>query len=1093
MKHSSFIFQIILLTVIGIYYAAYGQSNVRFEHLTTKQGLSINSISSICQDREGFMWFGTWYGLNKFDGYTFTSFIHDPDNTKKGLLNNGINAIHEDRQGRLWVGTWQGLHLVDKATGEITPFLYQGSIAFAITVIAEDKRGNLWLGSFENLEQSNCYTKEFILYELPDGSINSIVADSSGELWIGSTSGLYKFDPERNHFTLLPLKNSPAGQSVVTAIYLDREGVLWIGTDGDGLFTIGTKNTSFKASRFNPGNLINPNATVNGIIEDNNGLLWVGSSDNGLQSINKKTNLIVTYRYDPSDPGSLNSNIIKSIYMDRTGNIWIGTPNGINKIPYSIKPFFSYQLKSTTFTRIDDNGIESVIEDRTGIIWIRTAEGIIQLDSTLKQIARFPFNPLSPEKETGDWARAVLEDRKGQVWIGTQYGLQLFNKSSGKFIEYPFKPALSFPLSYNSITEDTEGKLWIGGEGSLVSFDPVKNHYTFYQRDPNDSTSLGQDFLRGAMASNSGDIWVLTAGEGLSRLNQKTGKFKHYIPGDGASAEKLNDGDILDMYEDAEGILWVGTSQGGLNRFDPKTNTFTYFTTKDGISSNNIESIVADDKGNLWLGTNRGITRFNPKTKLATIFDESDGLPDNEFIRQAKYKRNGRLFFGNVNGLVVFNPDSIKENIQIPIIHITNLKVLGKQVQINGKEVELSYSENYLSFDFVALNYNAPEKNQYAYKLEGLDNDWDFVGERRYASYTNLNPGKYIFRIKGSNSDGVWNEKGDSITIIIQPPWWRTWIAYIFYGLCLIAGIFITDRIMRRHVINKERERSRQRELEQAHEIEKAYHELKATQAQLIHSEKMASLGELTAGIAHEIKNPLNFINNFSEVSNELIDEMNEELDNGDIKEAKEIASDIKQNLEKINHHGKRADAIVKGMLQHSRTSTGQKEPTDINALCDEYLRLAYHGLRAKDKSFNATMKTDFDESIGKINVVPQDIGRVLLNLINNAFYACSEIQHGKIVETHGSTSLHTPTVKVSTNRNGDNIIITVSDNGNGIPPEIVDKIFQPFFTTKPTGQGTGLGLSLSYDIVKAHGGEISVERYSKNETIFSINLPINQ
>ncbi len=260
--------------------------------------------------------------------------------------------------------------------------------------------------------------------------------------------------------------------------------------------------------------------------------------------------------------------------------------------------------------------------------------------------------------------------------------------------------------------------------------------------------------------------------------------------------------------------------------------------------------------------------------------------------------------------------------------------------------------------------------------------------------------------------------------------------------------------------------------------------DLKATQSQLIQSEKMASLGELTAGIAHEIQNPLNFVNNFSEVNKELIDEMQQEIDNGNLVDAKAISNDIKENEQKINHHGKRADAIVKGMLQHSRSSTGVKEPTNINALADEYLRLSYHGLRAKDKEFNVIMKTDFDESIGNINIIPQDIGRVLLNLFNNAFYAVNQQKSRNLIS-------YEPTVSVRTKKSGNSVLITVSDNGSGIPQKIVDKIFQPFFTTKPTGQGTGLGLSLSYDIVKAHGGEIKVESEEVEETSFTINLPI--
>ncbi|MDP3463642.1 MAG: ATP-binding protein [Bacteroidales bacterium] len=265
--------------------------------------------------------------------------------------------------------------------------------------------------------------------------------------------------------------------------------------------------------------------------------------------------------------------------------------------------------------------------------------------------------------------------------------------------------------------------------------------------------------------------------------------------------------------------------------------------------------------------------------------------------------------------------------------------------------------------------------------------------------------------------------------------------------------------------------------------LTKSLDELKAAQAQLIQSEKMASLGELTAGIAHEIQNPLNFVNNFSEVSYEMIDEMWEEIEKDDLEEAKALANDIKSNLEKILHHGKRADAIVKGMLQHSRSSSGVKEPTDINALADEYLRLAYHGLRAKDKSFNAELKTDFDGSIGSINIIPQDIGRIILNLITNAFYAVDEKKKSGIEG-------YEPTVSVSTKKEGNKVIIFVKDNGNGIPEKVLDKIFQPFFTTKPTGQGTGLGLSLAYDIVKAHGGELKVATKEGEGTSFTIQLP---
>ena len=315
----------------------------------------------------------------------------------------------------------------------------------------------------------------------------------------------------------------------------------------------------------------------------------------------------------------------------------------------------------------------------------------------------------------------------------------------------------------------------------------------------------------------------------------------------------------------------------------------------------------------------------------------------------------------------------------------------------------------------------------------------------------------------------------------------QQYLAIVALGIVVLAVLIIALIQFRN---NKHRQKANALLQQQKEKVENTLSELKSTQAQLINSEKMASLGELTAGIAHEIQNPLNFVNNFSEVSNELIDEMNTELNRGDIEEAKAIAASVKQNLEKIGHHGKRADAIVKGMLQHSRSGSGVKEPTDINALTDEYLRLCYHGLRAKDKSFNAGIKTDFDESIEKINIVSQDIGRVILNLLTNAFYAVNEKRkNSQALER--SEEVYDPTVSVSTKKIGDKAFISIKDNGSGIPQKVLDKIFQPFFTTKPSGQGTGLGLSLSYDTIKAHGGEIKVESKEGEGSEFLIQLPI--
>jgi signal transduction histidine kinase len=397
----------------------------------------------------------------------------------------------------------------------------------------------------------------------------------------------------------------------------------------------------------------------------------------------------------------------------------------------------------------------------------------------------------------------------------------------------------------------------------------------------------------------------------------------------------------------------------------------------------------------------------------------------------------------------------------------------------------IPHNQNYLSFQFTGAQLANRDKVRYRYLLEGFDNNWSAITGNTFSeNYRNIPAGKYTFKVCSRNAGGSWSQPAEFSFTILRP-WWNTWWAWLLYAVSFFGIVWLIVQY-RSRLLKKENRILEEKVSHRTEQLRKSLEDLKSTQSQLIQSEKMASLGELTAGIAHEIQNPLNFVNNFSEVNKELIDELRGERkkEYRDLQSEEDILKDLENNLEKIAHHGKRADAIVKGMLQHSRNNNGQKESTNINALADEYLRLAYHGLRAKDKSFNATLKTDFDKSIGNINIVSQDIGRVLLNLINNAFYVVAEKkkQMGNGYE---------PTVSVSTKKGSDKVFISVQDNGNGIPQKVLDKIFQPFFTTKPTGQGTGLGLSLSYDIVKAHGGELKVETKEGEGSKFIIQLPV--
>ena len=1122
-------FVLFIIIIFGLKQECFAQrDDLRFEHLGIEEGLSGETISPIMQDSKGYIWFGTWDGLNKYDGYTFTKYRFDPFDPNS-VSQNFIYTIFEDSRGVIWVSTFEGLCKFDRTTEKFTRYRPSPNARFAdpnIGVINEDNDGMIWVGSYSaGLCRFNPKTGKFLPDSIdldyarspdnkiiwPNDAINSIYKTKTGELWVGNTTGLHNIKltaaktGQPSGYKIKSYRHDPFDQQSlsndsVTAVFEDKAGIIWVATF-NGLNSLDKKTGTFKRYQHDPKNIqsISNNNSFSwggrGIKEDHQGNLWICTTK-GLNKLNKDRTVFTRYFHNPNDPHSVSTDDITSLEIDRAGILWVAARGGkLNKANLNDKGFGLRQNDPTDINSLSSNEVTSIEEDSSGIIWIGTyTRGLNRWDKKTNQFTHFRHDPANPKSLRHDAVRAILEDRHGHLWVCNGDILSLFNKQTGEFTHYK-----STDPNYRedfqkilSITEDQEGLLWIGtGGDGIKNFDTkTRKFLKHYHHSKADSTGVSDYTAMAIFADTRDNIWVGYGSIATDRLNKRTGIITHYKH-DAQDTSSISSNNINTFYEDTKGNLWLGTWGGGLCQFDYQTGKFTTYTDKHGLADNTIYSILEDNKNYLWLGTQNGLSRFDPVKKTFTNYYYKDGLQSNIFaagesLRPARTKGNdGTLYFGGPNGFNFFDPDQIKRDSTLAPVVITQFKLFDSLIKGANelKEIVLDFDENYFSFEFSSLSYANPEKNQYAYKLEGVDNDWVYSGSRHYTSYTNIGPGTYIFKVKATNSDGIWNEEGVSFTIIIQPPWWKTWWAYSVYGLLLIALAIAIYRYQRQRVIRAEREKAQKKELEQAKEIEKAYHQLKETQAQLIQSEKMASLGELTAGIAHEIQNPLNFVNNFSDVNSELIEELQQEIDKGNYDDAKAISNDIKENEEKIKHHGKRADAIVKGMLQHSRTSSGVKEPTDINALADEYLRLAYHGLRAKDKSFNANMKTEFDESIGNINVIPQDIGRVILNLITNAFYAVTEKK--KLL-----SDTYEPTVSVSTKKIANKIEIKVKDNGNGIPQKVLDKIFQPFFTTKPTGQGTGLGLSLSYDIIKAHGGEIKVDTKQDEFAEFNIYLP---
>ncbi|NNF03987.1 MAG: hypothetical protein HKN17_05935, partial [Rhodothermales bacterium] len=693
-------------------------------------------------------------------------------------------------------------------------------------------------------------------------------------------------------------------------------------------------------------------------------------------------------------------------------------------------------------------------------------------------------------------------DSERNTWIGTDGGLVRIDGKSSRVTT--FTDALGDRRIWR-IMEDSRGRIWVSSLRDVVWIDPESLRIERFWDRADAPDAVEQALAREFIEDNSGNIWIsletLGAPGRLVRYDQDEDAiyvFEH-DPSDRTSWSGGSARGIHPHPTDSSRIYFT-TRGSGLSEWQAEDGSFRHFGREDGLLDPAVYPGIFDDSGLLWLPTNSGLYRFDPESFEFRRFGLEYGLKSLEFNTGVLARAgNGELFFGGTAGVNSFFPSQIRANDIPPQVVITDFLLFNESVAAgpgsplavsisDTDEVRLAHHQDAPSFRFAALHYKRPEANRIRYRLEPVQPNWIDAGVGREASYTNLSPGEYTFRVIAANSDGVWNEEGASVRLVISAPWWARWWAYAIYAALLGAAVFAVDRVQRRRLVRREREAARERELEQAREIERqhraleqSHRELKATQAQLIESEKLASLGSLTAGIAHEIKNPLNFVNNFAEVGAELADELAEAVAAGRADQAHEIVAELKTNAMQIAKHGRRADDIVKAMMQHARGGASERETVTVNAFLEEYAGLAWHGMRARDHEFQADLVRDFADDVGEIDVLPQELGRVVLNLLNNAFDA--------VRETHDAS------VRISSRRltgqDGDRIEIRVSDNGPGIPADIRDRIFEPFFTTKPTGEGTGLGLSMSYDIVtKGHGGSMTVGESNEGGAEFVVTLP---
>jgi signal transduction histidine kinase/ligand-binding sensor domain-containing protein len=1107
------LFTIFILTLIFISFCFPVKAQLDADKLMQFDELKGTPIRDIQPDSEGNIWIATPSGLIKFDGYKYTRFHPDiSDSTTMGELL--IYALYPDQQGYLWIGAQEAVYRYNPEYRSFTRFPFQDLTGVKagntsnITDIADNNRGRIYFSAYilfggEGIHGLFYYDekkKAMIPYELPEGinitSVYYMTPDPFGNIWMVTDVGFFKMDPLNQLHEIIPCpdNNCLEPNEGIMNMASDSTGKLWLVSTHNNFYTYEPATNELRRKKMDlplAGDIFNLYADI---LIDEKQDIWLTSTQ-GLVRYNLKKSVYEVF--DPASTDRLLRDQANSLAFDDFGNLWIGTES-VGLLKYNPRSLLgSFVWDDNDPKSITSGWVKKMIEDDNGDIWVATSApqhaGISRLDLKTKKVYPTPYTDIST---SFNWDNVYAAMSKGKMLISAFFSGYHILDYRDMSVKDTTLSGLHDSLYLANIIRDSRSNIWFCTYSGLFKQSPDSDKKIHLDLTTIPGTNATSDNVTNLFESPGYGLWIMTD-NGLFLYDYDSGEISRH-GGDRESGQVFPSQDINSFYQGPDGICWVGTWQGGLCRYNPKTGEIKTYTTNEGLPSMSIQGILGDEKHQaLWISTFAGISRFSIEEEQFNNFSLKDGIQGLLYADGQSLKTSiGYFLFGGNNGVTYFNPDDIAENTMPPITSITDFKVDDHAYSIHPGEAnenspfDLSYSQNNISIEYTGVQYDDPVKNKFAFMLENYDKSWREVGNQRSAYYYNLPPGSYTFKVKTANSHGVWNKEPVTLSFTINPPWWRTWWAYIIYGIVLIATIMIFDRFRKRRLLEKERQLAKEKELAQAKEIEKAYVELKNTQKQLIQSEKMASLGELTAGIAHEIQNPLNFINNFSEVNSELIAELNEEIEKGDMAEVKAIANDIAQNEQKISHHGKRADSIVKGMLQHSRSSSGVKELTDINALADEYLRLAYHGLRAKDKSFNATMKTDFDETIGKINVIPQDIGRVILNLITNAFYAVSEKKQQLPVGYEPTVTVST---RISPTGGGKGVEISVKDNGNGIPEQIKEKIFQPFFTTKPTGQGTGLGLSMSYDIIKAHGGEIKVETQPDMGTEFIIQLPIDQ
>lgn len=1106
-----------------------GQSlNPRFERLALggDNGLSQATVRTILQDTIGFMWFGTADGLNRYDGKSFTTYRHQPE-IPHSLSSNDVRILHEDISGNLWIGTDHGLNRLDRVNNDFKNYLYEkgepkGLSNNFVSEIISDAKGQMWVGTGNGMvslyqpEQDN-----FRHYAHPEhqSSINVLYLANDNTIWVAfEDQSLFNFDPATGQFTEIIAHTA---QEIIS-IFQDKSDRLWLGMDNGGLLVYTVSDGQSQLYQHNNQNIHSISSNVIwDIVEDQSGRLLL-STDQGINFIHPEEirgaePIFGNYQNDPFNDYSLSSNFVIDLFVADNGILWIGTNDaGVSKLDPTFQLFTHYAVRNSQADLLSHNAVWSICETDQGIIWVGTSNGLNRIDRANSEVEQYFHHPDKANSVGHDRIWAILQEDRNTFWLGTSGGMDkmtIGSNGSPSFQNWQYDPENPSSISANSvrfILKDHLGKIWVGTNFGFNLFDPVKGTFKRYHADPSKAGSISSDYVRSIYQGRDNRLWICTI-DGLNQYLYDKDEFIHYRH-DPSDSTSLSNDIIRCTYQDRKGRLWVGTSSG-LNRgiLDESTGLlyFEHFSERDGLPNDIIYGIQEDQAGNLWISTNRGISCFDPEKRSFRNYDFDNGLQGDEFNQNAQFQNAaGELFFGGINGFNIFKPEEIllsgEHNlvfedflINYRPVNIRDQKHLDQHISL-ASSVTLHPTDRLFLFKFSTLNYNQILKYTYRFQLENFDNDWNEVGQQDVATYTNIPHGKYTFRVQARLGDQAWAERETSISVVVKPAFWQTWWFRILIFLLVLGIVWAiyqnsVGNLKRNKRLLEATVKERTEDIQyQKDQLEKTVQELKATQAQLVQSEKMASLGQLTAGIAHEINNPVNFIASnvealkldFADLQT-LLDRI-DELPNCEnpkvcLEEINQLSSNLDVPLLKseiadliggVERGAQRTKDIVSGLRTFSRDNKDKFELANIHEGLDSTLIIL--GNKLKDK---ISIKKEYGE-IPAVYCQISKLNQVFLNIINNAIQA--------INEDEGLITIATKVVE-------QNVHISITDTGPGMDEMTKKRIFEPFYTTKEVGKGTGLGLSISYGIIQQHGGVITAESEPGKGSKFTIQIPIEQ